>query len=74
MSGVATHPEGCLFCRRHDRDFSSQEHIVSGRLGNAEHVLPAGVVCDHCNSGRLSAADRALIDLEPIQMLRSERD
>jgi hypothetical protein len=30
----ALHPEGCLFCRRHDGGFLSEEHIFSEGLGN----------------------------------------
>lgn len=73
MSDQAKHPEGCLFCRRHDGGFKSEEHIVSRAFGNREDVLPPGVVCDRCNNGHLARADRSIADLEPLQLLRSER-
>jgi hypothetical protein len=69
----ATHSEGCLFCRRHDGGFMSEEHIFPEGLGITEYVLPKGVVCDRCNNGPLAAADREITDFEPIQLLRAER-
>jgi hypothetical protein len=73
MSGTARHPEGCLFCRRLDGGFTSQEHVFSEALGNHEFVLPPGVVCDRCNNGPLSRADQALVDFPPVTLLRAER-
>ena len=70
----ALHEEGCLFCRRHDGGFASEEHIVSRALGHIDrYVLPPGVVCDRCNRGPLANADLALISFGPIEMLRAER-
>lgn len=70
----ALHEYGCLFCRRHDGGFTSQEHIFSQALGNLDkYVLPRGVVCDRCNNGKLAEADEALIGFQPITLLRAER-
>lgn len=69
----ALNPEGCLFCRRHDGGFVSREHVYSEALGNAEYVLPPGVVCDRCNNGPLSRCDAELIGFEPVALLRAER-
>ena len=70
----ARHPQGCLFCRRHDGGFVSREHIFSESLGNlTDYVLAPGVVCDRCNNGPLAAGDGELIGFEPIAMLRAER-
>jgi hypothetical protein len=62
---------GCLFCRQRDGGFTSQEHIFPESLGNTEHLLPVGVVCDRCNHGVLSALDAALCDFLPISMMRT---
>lgn len=62
---------GCLFCRRSDGGFTSQEHIVPESLGNVEKVLPVGVVCDRCNSGVLSQVDAALCDFGPFAMMKT---
>jgi len=40
----------CIFCKK-DSEFSrSKEHIVPASLGNKDHVLPPGWVCDDCNN------------------------
>lgn len=44
-----TNPE-CIFCKSTTGHFTSIEHIVPESLGNTEHVLPPGVVCDSCNN------------------------
>lgn len=40
----------CIFCKSPDRGYTSREHIVPESLGNTEHTLPPGVVCDWCNN------------------------
>ncbi len=62
---------GCLFCGRSDGGFVSAEHVIPESLGNREWTLPAGVVCDRCNSGRLAVLDQALCDYFPIKMRRT---
>lgn len=42
--------EPCIFCRENAASSRSEEHIISESLGNTEHVLPSGVVCDRCNN------------------------
>lgn len=71
--GHALHKECCLFCRRHDGGFDSEEHVFAYALGNRDYVLPPGVVCDRCNNGPLQTADKALSSFPPIEMLRAER-
>ena len=44
-----TRPE-CIFCKSTTASFTSVEHIVPESLGNRQHVLPPGVVCDSCNN------------------------
>lgn len=62
---------GCIICRRRDGDFTSQEHIFPESLGNKEHVLPVGVVCDRCNNQVLAPLDAALCDFAPIAIMRT---
>lgn len=69
----ATHAEGCLFCRSRNGPFASAEHIIGQAFGSYDHILPPGVVCDPCNNGPLSRADRAFADFDPLKLLRSER-
>lgn len=40
----------CIFCKSTENRFTSIEHIVPESLGNSEHVLPRGIVCDKCNN------------------------
>jgi hypothetical protein len=67
----------CLYCGESDRPFTSEEHVIPESLGNKGHggqppvVLPAGVVCDGCNHGRLSRLDETLIMHAPIALMRT---
>lgn len=40
----------CIFCKQPSDRSKSVEHIIPESLGNTEHVLPKGVVCDSCNN------------------------
>jgi hypothetical protein len=40
----------CIFCKEPSDNSKSVEHIIPESLGNIEHVLPPGVVCDSCNN------------------------
>ena len=40
----------CIFCKRDSSTSRSIEHVIPESLGNTEHVLEAGVVCDQCNN------------------------
>jgi hypothetical protein len=65
---LTSQPHVCLFCKRSDGSFTTEEHIIAAALGNTrgsglvsqELVLPPGTVCDRCNNGRLSVLDNAL--------------
>jgi len=40
----------CIFCKSSTVNCKSVEHIVPESLGNKEHILPVGWVCDKCNN------------------------
>lgn len=40
----------CIFCKQNSDNSSSREHIVPESLGNEDHILPPGWVCDACNN------------------------
>ena len=40
----------CIFCKSDSTRSRSIEHIIPESLGNREHVLPRGTVCDICNN------------------------
>jgi hypothetical protein len=56
---------------RDDGGFTSVEHPVAESLGNADFVLPKGVVCDRCNRGRLAVFDQALGDFFLVKLRRT---
>ena len=39
----------CIFCHKDSSSSTSEEHIIPESLGNKEHYLPKGYVCDECN-------------------------
>lgn len=39
----------CIFCHKDSSLSKSVEHIIPESLGNKEHILPKGYVCDACN-------------------------
>jgi hypothetical protein len=67
----------CLYCKRSDGPFTSQEHVIPESLGNKglggkkPIILPRGVVCDPCNNGPLSRLDQVLIDFEMVSMMKT---
>jgi len=40
----------CIFCRADSASAKSEEHVIPASLGNEDHVLPPGMVCDACNN------------------------
>lgn len=40
----------CIFCKQISDSSKSQEHVIPESLGNKDHVLPPGWVCDACNN------------------------
>lgn len=39
----------CIFCKVDSSRSVSVEHIIPESMGNTDHVLPRGAVCDGCN-------------------------
>lgn len=39
----------CIFCHKDSSSSKSVEHIIPESLGNKQHYLPKGYVCDECN-------------------------
>lgn len=58
----------CIYCLTTEGDLSADEHVMPESLAGDELVL-VGAVCKACNNG-LSDLDQALVDFEPIAMLR----
>ena len=47
------------------------EHIVPESLGNVEHVLPVGAVCDGCNQYFARKVERQLLESPMFRQLRA---
>jgi hypothetical protein len=60
----------CLFCKKDSTDSKSVEHIVPESLWNTKHVLPKGVVCDHCNNNFAREVEKPFLDSQAISRLR----
>src|SRR5436309_15606851 len=52
----------CVFCKRDSGASRSIEHILPESLGNKEHTLPAGVVCDACNNYFASGIEQPVLE------------
>lgn len=63
----------CIFCLADTANSRTIEHIIPESLGNAEHVLPAGVVCDACNNYFGRKIEGPLLSSEYFKWLRSNQ-
>lgn len=61
----------CIFCKQDSSGSVSVEHIVPESLGNTQHVLPVGVVCDACNQYFARKVERQLLESPMFRLLRS---
>lgn len=52
----------CIFCKAASNTCVSREHIVPESLGNTEHVLPRGWVCDKCNNYFAREVEKPFLD------------
>lgn len=52
----------CIFCKVDSSTSKTIEHIVPESLGNIEHTLPQGVVCDGCNNYFAIKIEKPLLD------------
>jgi hypothetical protein len=61
----------CIFCRGDATQSRSVEHIVPESLGNFEHTLPSGIVCDRCNNYFARKIEGPLLETDYFRHLRS---
>lgn len=52
----------CLFCKQNSDNSKSVEHIIPESLGNVDHVLPKGLVCDKCNQYFALKVEKPLLE------------
>jgi len=60
----------CIFCEADTSNSKSVEHIIPESLGNLDHVLPAGIVCDQCNNYFAVKVERPLLESAYFTQLR----
>jgi hypothetical protein len=60
----------CLFCKCDSDKSISVEHILPESLGNKEHILPKGVVCDDCNNYFATKIEKVLLDQPYFRSVR----
>lgn len=63
----------CIFCLEDASESVSVEHIIPESLGNADHMLPRGVVCDACNNYFSRKIEKPLLDSGVFRLLRADR-
>jgi hypothetical protein len=61
----------CIFCKEDSHRSRSAEHIIPESLGNIEHILPKGVVCDKCNNYFSREIEKPLLDSHYFHYARS---
>lgn len=60
----------CLFCKADSSRSRAVEHIIPESLGNTEHILPAGVVCDVCNNYFARKIEKPLLESDYFRHAR----
>lgn len=63
----------CIFCKENSSASVSIEHIIPEALGNTEHILPPGVVCDTCNNYFARKIEGPLLSSLGFKNLRSRQ-
>ena len=63
----------CLFCKKTCDLSKSVEHILPESLGNTQHVLPSGVVCDGCNNYFARKVEDPFLNSGAVRALRASQ-
>lgn len=60
----------CIFCKKDSSGTRSVEHVIPESLGNTDHVLPKGLVCDSCNRYFAIKIEQPLLEATIFRDLR----
>lgn len=60
----------CIFCKEDSSNSRSREHIIPESLGNWEHILEPGIVCDSCNNYFAIKIEKPLLETSYFKQLR----
>lgn len=64
----------CIFCKIISTNSKSVEHIIPESMGNKEHILRKGVVCDKCNQYFSHKVEKEVMDTHYFKHLRHRND
>lgn len=64
----------CIFCKQPSDNSKSVEHIIPESLGNADHILARGIVCDKCNNYFAIKIEQPLLELPYFVSVRHRND
>lgn len=62
----------CIFCKAPSATSVSVEHIIPESLGNVDHILPKGWVCDSCNNYIAREVEKPFLDSAYGKTIRFE--
>jgi hypothetical protein len=60
----------CLFCKENSDNSTSIEHIIPESLGNKDHILSRGIVCDTCNNYFAIKVEKPLLEIPYFKNVR----
>lgn len=60
----------CIFCKRKSTNSKSVEHVIPESLGNKEHILEKGVVCDTCNQYFARKVEKKILETPYFKHVR----
>jgi hypothetical protein len=60
----------CLFCKQNSEYSISVEHIIPESLGNKDHILSKGIVCDGCNQYFAVKVEKPLLEQQYFKNVR----
>lgn len=60
----------CIFCKNLSGTSKSVEHIIPESLGNKQHILPKGSVCDKCNNYLAREVEKPILTSPMFKFLR----
>jgi hypothetical protein len=63
----------CIFCKSDSGNSVSIEHILPESIGNNNHILPKGAVCDQCNNYFARKLEKPLLDSLHFRSLRARQ-
>ena len=61
----------CIFCKKASSNSKSVEHIIPESLGNKNHILSKGIVCDSCNQYFATKIEKPLLESPYFVNVRS---